>query len=609
MSPRPHAPGATLRPSMTILTGLVLMAAGGAAAAEPGPPPRPPARAISVTASLPAQAAARPEAPLTVLGTTVAAAPEPGARGRALGTVSAAEIETANYTGGDLPPGQSALTAKVQILLDRSGISPGVVDGWRGGMSESALRAFQRRAGLPQTGRMDFAVWDLLHGFAGEPLTDTYTITPADAEGLVDRIPADYAEKAAMTSQGYTSVLERLAERFHMDERFLALMNPGIDFVPGATISVTRPASPIRASVTRIIVDKEMRRVAAYDARGTMVADYPATVGSADTPSPHGTHVVDAVALDPSYTYNPLRNFRQGQNDRILTVPPGPNGPVGDVWIDLSQPTYGIHGTATPSRLFVNQSHGCVRLTNWDARELAHMVRPGVTTVEFLAPGLRIADVAGGPAPEAAAVLTRDRVAASRPPARSERLLARIGAPQVATGPEGAPAAGPAAPAGGDPSADATPAPSLAALGAARPVPAPPLPAARRISAGAGQPQPAAAKAQPAAAPAPAQVAAETMVAPARGAEPETGPSLDAALARAEALADRMLAQQDPAEAASARGPAREDEPEYPSDGPVEAQILPRATPGSQGAADRIDGASLGAGAADAAPVPDHPAL
>ncbi|MDN3713204.1 L,D-transpeptidase [Paracoccus cavernae] len=139
--------------------------------------------------------------------------------------------------------------------------------------------------------------------------------------------------------------------------------------------------------MTRIIVDKATRRVAAYDAKGNMVADYPATVGSTTTPSPHGTHTVDAVALNPTYTYNPAKNFKQGDNDRVLLVPPGPNGPVGDVWIDLSEPTYGIHGTATPSRLFVNQSYGCVRLTNWDARELAHMVKARVTVVEFLDPG------------------------------------------------------------------------------------------------------------------------------------------------------------------------------------------------------------------------------
>lgn len=341
-------------------------------------------------------------------------------------------IESAEYRDGDLPSGQSALTAKVQILLDRSGISPGVVDGWRGGMSESAIKAFQRRAGLPMTGRMDHAIWDLLHGYAATPLISEYTITEDDAYGLVDNIPSDYADKARMTSQGYTSILEKLGERFHMDEKFLTRLNPGKSFVPGETIHVTLPAKPIRATVTRIIVDKQTRRVAAYDGKGRLVADYPATVGSTDTPSPHGNHVVDTVALNPSYTYNPKRNFKQGQNDRVLTIPPGPNGPVGNVWIDLSEPTYGIHGTATPSKLFVSQSHGCVRLTNWDASELAHMVKAKVTTVEFLDPGVSIADVTGVTA--AATITGAARVAAlgtARPPARGDRQP-----PQVAVAAE-----------------------------------------------------------------------------------------------------------------------------------------------------------------------------
>ena len=342
--------------------------------------------------------------------------------------LTAADIEAAEYHGGDLPRGQSAITARIQILLDRSGISPGVVDGWRGGMSESAIRAFQRRAGLSENGRMSPVVWQLLQPFAAEPLTMEYTITEEDGYGLVDNIPADYGEKARMTSQGYTSIAEKLAERFHMDERFLRDLNPGSDFRPGDRIVATVPAKPIRGKVSRIIVDKQTRRVAAYDARGRMLADYPATVGSDQTPSPHGTHTVTTVALDPVYTYNPHRNFKQGENNRVLTIPPGPNGPVGNVWIDLSEPTYGIHGTASPSRLFVNQSNGCVRLTNWDARELAHMVQPGVTVVEFLAAGTTIADVTArtpvGPSLVADAATTVARaINAARPLARPQSII------------------------------------------------------------------------------------------------------------------------------------------------------------------------------------------
>lgn len=309
---------------------------------------------------------------------------------------SASDIDAAQFTGSDLAPGRSALTAKVQILLDRSGTSPGVIDGFKGGMSESAIMAFERRAGLPMDGVLDKQVWDLLQPYSAQPLIQSYTITTEDGTGLVDAIPTDYAEKALMDSMGYTSVTEKLSERFHMDERFLAYLNPGISIQPGATIQVIAPSKPITTKVSRIIVDKSTRRVAAYDADGDMIADYPATIGSDATPSPSGDHTVTRVALNPNYTYNPKINFKQGSNDKVLTIPPGPNGPVGTVWIALSKPTYGIHGTPTPSRLFRNQSNGCVRLTNWDAWELAHMVQPGVTEVEFLPSGVSIADVTGG---------------------------------------------------------------------------------------------------------------------------------------------------------------------------------------------------------------------
>ena len=307
----------------------------------------------------------------------------------------AAQIEAAQYGGGDLPRGRTPLTAKVQILLDRSGTSPGVIDGFKGGMSQSAIKAFERRTGLPQDGVMDPHVWNLLQAFATRAVTQTYVITPEDAEGLVDAIPTDYAEKAQMAAMAHTSVAERLGERFHMDEKFIQFLNPGVPLVPGSTIQVMAPNGPIRGQVARIIIDKANRRVAGYDASGRMVVDYPATIGSTATPSPAGSHNVKTVALNPNYTYNPDVNFRQAGNDKPLIVPPGPNGPVGTVWIGLTKPTYGIHGTPTPSQLFSNQSSGCVRLTNWDAQELAGMVRIGGTSVEFLEPGVTIADVTG----------------------------------------------------------------------------------------------------------------------------------------------------------------------------------------------------------------------
>ena len=177
---------------------------------------------------------------------------------------------------------------------------------------------------------------------------------------------------------------EAIAERFHMDENYLKALNPGVNFNrPGTIVKVANFGKLVSTPVANIIADKGMKQVRAYDAQGKLVAAYPATIGSADTPSPSGTHTVSRVALDPNYTYNPKLNFKQGENDKILTIPPGPNGPVGSVWIALDKPTYGIHGTPDPSKIGKTESHGCVRLTNWDARELAKLVKPGVT-VEFV---------------------------------------------------------------------------------------------------------------------------------------------------------------------------------------------------------------------------------
>jgi lipoprotein-anchoring transpeptidase ErfK/SrfK len=121
----------------------------------------------------------------------------------------------------------------------------------------------------------------------------------------------------------------------------------------------------------------------AYDTTNRLLVAYPATVGSEDNPSPAGIHTVTAVAPEPTYTYNPEVNFQQGDNTEVLELAAGPNNPVGSTWIDLSEPTYGIHGTPEPSRIDKATSHGCVRLTNWDAEELAGMVEQGVT-VEFI---------------------------------------------------------------------------------------------------------------------------------------------------------------------------------------------------------------------------------
>lgn len=274
--------------------------------------------------------------------------------------------------------------AALQTLLDRAGASPGVIDGRMGSNVTKALEAYELMTGERLDPANSEDILQRLSFNGGLPIVN-YTITPEDAAGpYVAAIPEDYGEKAQMPAMSYTSVAEALAERFHMDENYLRELNPGVDFtIPGTIIKVVAPGERKAGAVTRIVADKSRKQVLAYDESGMLVAAYPATIGSSDTPSPSGMHTVDRIALNPGYTYNPKINFRQGDNHGILQIPPGPNGPVGNVWIALSKPTYGIHGTPEPSKIGKTNSHGCVRLTNWDATELAKMVKVGAT-VEFV---------------------------------------------------------------------------------------------------------------------------------------------------------------------------------------------------------------------------------
>jgi lipoprotein-anchoring transpeptidase ErfK/SrfK len=272
----------------------------------------------------------------------------------------------------------------LQVFLDRAGVSPGVIDGHMGSNVTKAIYAYEQMTGTKLDPNNTDAILEELRMNGGLPVVN-YTITDADAAGpYVAQIPEDYSQKALLPSLAYTTVTEALAERFHMDENFLKEMNPGADFtIPGTVIKVVNPGANKTGAVSKILADKGRKQVFAYDDAGNLVAAYPASIGSTDTPSPSGTVTVERVAFNPGYTYNPKINFQQGANDKILDIPPGPNGPVGTVWMALSKPTYGIHGTPDPSRIGRTQSHGCIRLTNWDATELAKMVKPGVT-VEFV---------------------------------------------------------------------------------------------------------------------------------------------------------------------------------------------------------------------------------
>jgi lipoprotein-anchoring transpeptidase ErfK/SrfK len=291
------------------------------------------------------------------------------------------EIKAAE-PGEKFGEGPDPLVAKVQILLDRNGASPGVIDGYPGENVQKAIAAFETMNELEADGAMDDKVWAALIKTGG-PVLMSYTIIENDLSGLVEHVPEDYSEMAEMEHVGYSSVEEKLAERFHMSLEFLKLLNPDADFSTGSEIVAADGGQDADADVARIEVDKKQAQLRAFTASGDMVAAYPVTVGSDQLPSPSGTHKVVAIVREANYTYQPDKNFQQGDNDEPLILPPGPNNPVGGIWIDLSEPTYGLHGTPEPNLIDKTPSHGCVRMTNWDARELAEMVSKG-TVVEFI---------------------------------------------------------------------------------------------------------------------------------------------------------------------------------------------------------------------------------
>lgn len=294
-----------------------------------------------------------------------------------------ATVNQASYKAG-VNKVRGPLAIKLQILLDRNHASPGVIDGRQGKNVENALRSFEERSNLPVDGKLDADVWERLQQGTSDVLVG-YQIKAEDVDGpFVEKIPTDFGEMAQMKRLSYTSPLEQLSEKFHIDPDLLKQLNPGAQLAAGEQLFVpdVMDNEPTE-KIARIEVDKKQNVVRGYAADDTLVVSYPASIGSRENPSPEGSMEVKTVVENPTYTYRPDKNFQQGENTGPLELPRGPNGPVGSVWIDLTKETYGIHGTPEPKSVGKAGSHGCVRLTNWDAGELAELVKPG-TKVSFV---------------------------------------------------------------------------------------------------------------------------------------------------------------------------------------------------------------------------------
>ena len=269
---------------------------------------------------------------------------------------------------------------KLQVLLDRAHASPGQIDAKPGENTRKAVAAFREMRSLPSGEKIDETLWRTLSKNDAEAVLVSYTISAKDVAGpFIEKVPSDYREKANLKRLAYTSAEELLAEKFHMSEALLRQLNPGVAFDQAGTeivvASVQREDLP--SKIARVEVNAAEQRVRAYDKDDRVVAIYPATVGSGERPSPEGEFKVTAVEENPTYNYDPSLTLRGVDVQEKLELPPGPNNPVGVVWIALSAKGYGIHGTPEPEAVSKRASHGCIRLTNWDALELAKHVSRG----------------------------------------------------------------------------------------------------------------------------------------------------------------------------------------------------------------------------------------
>lgn len=303
-------------------------------------------------------------------------------------------------------PGPDPDVMKLQVVLDRLGFAPGVIDGRAGQSLTLALKGLQRASGLLASGQMDDPTKVALAPHGDLPGVIEVTLTDADLAGpFVGAIPHGEGAQAKLPSLGYSNPLEMLSERFHSTpETLVALNSPETKLVPGAKIRVPNvipvnhayPANlrpdwkatlaglnvdSAQPQADHIVVRKADKSLSVYDAQNKLLAQFPVTTGSSHDPLPIGSWKINAADYNPKFHFNPKLFWDAKPGEKAAMLPPGPNGPVGVVWLDLSKEHYGIHGTPEPKNIGRTASHGCVRMANWDAARLSLMVKPGTPAI------------------------------------------------------------------------------------------------------------------------------------------------------------------------------------------------------------------------------------
>jgi len=300
--------------------------------------------------------------------------------------LDAAAINNAEYSAKLSTDKIEPAVVRIQVLLDRAHFSPGEIDGKLGENLEKALNAFAEANGLKSSKALSEDVWKAVVAGNPDAAIVEYKVADSDVKGpFLEKLPAKMEDLKGLKAVGYTSPREAIAEKFHMSEGLLEVLNPKKRFDrAGEILLVTNvPTKPPKLAIGRVEVDKSREAIKAFGPKGDLVAFFPATVGSEEKPTPTGSLKVVSSDANPNYRYNPDYKFKGVKSRDAFTIKPGPNNPVGSYWIGLSAEGIGIHGTPDPSKVGKSESHGCVRLTNWDVGLLGNNIRKG-TPVLFV---------------------------------------------------------------------------------------------------------------------------------------------------------------------------------------------------------------------------------